>query len=94
MVVFFLAVSVETGTGIPGVQFVLLLHFYMVVFFLAVLVETGTGIPAGMNSPLGDGDGRNSSLDNCDGDGDGESLSPRGRGWRAVPQRGIPRCHL
>jgi hypothetical protein len=28
-----------------------------------------------------------------DGDEDGEFLSPRGRGWEAIPRRGNPRCH-
>jgi hypothetical protein len=65
----------------------------MVVIFYGYVIGTGTGIPVGMDSPLQDGDGANLSPDGDGGDGDGEYLSPWGRGWGAVPRRGIPRCH-
>jgi hypothetical protein len=52
----------------------------------------GTGTPAGI-FPRG-GRGREENIPaSINGDGGGELLSPRGRGWRAIPRRGIPGCH-
>jgi hypothetical protein len=53
----------------------------------------GDGDPRGDYSPLGDGDGEKKLSVSISGDGGGEFTSPRGRGWEAIPRRGIPRCH-
>jgi hypothetical protein len=57
----------------------------------AVMTNAGTGIPTGIISPLGDEDGEKTSPVSFHGDGDGELVALWGRGWRAIPRRGIPR---
>jgi hypothetical protein len=59
-----------------------------------IAFSNGSGIPAGINPVQGRGWGRNTPSDNIDGDGDGVNSSSRGRGWEAIPRRGIPRRHL
>ena len=56
----------------------------------SLVIVTGTGIPMGMNSPVGDGDGKNSRLDSLGGDGDGEKLSLWGWDGVSIPDGEFP----
>jgi hypothetical protein len=53
----------------------------------------GDGDPRWGFIPAGNGDGEEMLPASVRGDPRGEVFSSRGRGWGAIPRRGIPRCH-
>jgi hypothetical protein len=53
----------------------------------------GDGDPRWGFIPAGNGDGEEMLPASVRGDPRGEVFLSRGRGWGAIPRRGIPRCH-